>query len=573
MLLLFNNSLLKCKIKIFLLILFENLILKMSKEYINTINKLKEENQKLLDDIHKLKNNNSVNKKSIVNKYAEIYNEIPVGILLFNADLTVIDVNNTFLDIFDIEKNDICNFKIPEVSDKSILPAFNQVVIGHEGFYDGEYKSNFKKLELFISVHAKPVVFEYKDQTITGGIAVFRDITEDSLAERAVNRSYDTFQRVTDSVNAIIYVIDPISFKILFMNNKASDVYGNNVGKICHNVFFNSDQKCETCQVNILNKQNAPLGMFGETDFYDERTKKWYQLSYGYIQWVDSRKVMLLTSIDVTVEKIAHTKIQEQNSQYEDTLHKLTLQNEKINKQTEELKVSGAIKDTMFSIIAHDLRGPVGNITTALDIIIDDIDEFDKKGIVDIIKPVRDSASSAYNLLVNLLFWAKNESGETFFVKEEILLNDLVEDVLTLFKPNFETKNISLTNKINKEFYVFADEHMIHTVIRNLISNAIKYTGINGDVELGIDSCIKYEKEYVKFWVKDNGVGISEENINKILNSKEFFSTYGTNKEKGTGIGIILTKEFVERHNGEINIESKEGEGTLISIFLPVDQK
>ena len=83
----------------------------------------------------------------------------------------------------------------------------------------------------------------------------------------------------------------------------------------------------------------------------------------------------------------------------------------------------------------------------------------------------------------------------------------------------------------------------------------------------------KSDKEYVKFWVKDNGVGISEVNINKILNSKEFFSTYGTNKEKGTGIGIILTKEFIERHNGEINIESKVGEGTMISIFLPVDQK
>ncbi|MCF6367043.1 MAG: PAS domain-containing sensor histidine kinase [Bacteroidales bacterium] len=540
----------------------------MNKEYINTVNKLKEENQKLLNDIHKLKN-----KLPVHQCHNRVYNEIPVGILLFDENLKVIDVNNTFLEIFNIKKSDICNFQISETSDKRILPAFNQVLIGHEGFYEGKYISNFKNLELFISVHAKPSVFEYNEKTIKGGIAVFRDITEDSLAERAVNKSYDTFQRVTDSVNAIIYVIDPVSFKILFMNNKAGDVFGENVGKICHKAFFNSNEQCKTCQVNILNKRNAPLGKFSGTDFYEENTKKWYQISYGYIQWVDNRKVMLLTSIDITVEKIALTKIKEQNSQYEDTLHKLTLQNEKINKQSEELQVSGAIKDTMFSIIAHDLRGPVGNITSALDIIIDDINELDKKEIIDIVKPVRDSAGAAYNLLVNLLFWAKNESGETFFIREEILLNDIIEDVLTLFKPNFETKNLTLINKINQEYYVFADEHMIHTVIRNLISNAVKYTNNEGTVEIGIDSVQERGAEYVKFWIKDDGVGISKENIDKILNSKEFFSTYGTNKEKGTGLGIILTKEFVERHNGKIEIDSSVDNGTVISIFLPVEQK
>jgi len=540
----------------------------MSIEYINIINKLKEENHKLLKDIQNLKNISETHEC-----HNNVYNEIPVGIMLFNKDLKIVDVNETFLRIFNIQKDDICNFEINEISDKRILPAFKKVLIGHEGFYEGKYTSNFKNLELFISVHAKPAIFIHDKQTIDGGIAVFRDITEDSLAERAVNRSYDTFQRVTDSVNAIIYVIDPISFKVLFMNNKASNVFGDNVGKICHQAFFNKNTRCKTCQVNILNKNNTPIGKFSETDFYEENSKKWYQISYGYIQWVDNRKVMLLTSIDITVEKIALTKITEQNSQYEDTLHKLTLQNEKINKQSEELQVSGAIKDTMFSIIAHDLRGPVGNITSALDIIIDDIDVFDKKEIIDIIKPVRDSAGSAYNLLVNLLFWAKNESGETFFIREEILLNDIVEDVLTLFKPNFESKNLTLINKINKEYYVFADEHMIHTIVRNLISNAVKYTNINGEVQLGINSIQESGIEYVKFWVKDDGVGISKENIDKILNSKEFFSTYGTNKEKGTGIGIILTKEFVERHNGKIEIESAENEGTMISIYLPVEQK
>ncbi|MCD4795052.1 MAG: PAS domain-containing sensor histidine kinase [Bacteroidales bacterium] len=535
----------------------------MDQKYINKNKQPEEEDKKLseyADDIYDQLN---------PDQYLSIYNKIPVGVILFNKDLIVTDANNTFLKIFEITRNQICNFKINKITDKRILPAFEQVLKGYEGFYEGEYKSTFKNLELFISIHSKPFVYTFDNQIIDGGIAVFQDVTEHTIAERAVNRSYDTFQKVTDNVNAIIYVIDPETFKVLFMNSKAVNVFGEKVGEICHIAFFGTDEKCETCQINTLKKNNIEIGKFLETDFFEKSSGKWFQLSYGFIEWINEKKVMLLTSIDITDVKNAQVKIQEQNIKFEETLKKLTEQNEKINKQSNELKVSGAIKDTMFSIIAHDLRGPVGNITSALDIIIDDIEEFDKKEIIEIIKPVRDSAGSAYNLLVNLLFWAKNESGETFFIREEILINDIIEDVLTLFKPNFESKNIKLINKLNNEYYVFADEHMIHTVIRNLISNAVKYTKVNGIVELSIDKVLKENKEYIKFTVKDTGVGISQENILKMLNTKEFYSTYGTNKEKGTGIGMILTKEFVERHNGFISIKSEIDKGTDISVFLP----
>ncbi len=534
----------------------------MTQEYINTIKKLKEENQKLLNDIQVLKKQNLYG-----NKYLEVYNEVPVGIILFDNKLNVVDVNKTFLKIFNINKNQICGFGISEVTDKRILPSFEQTKKGHEGFYEGRYHTNFTDLELFVSIHTKPATFKNNSEIINGGIAIVNDITEHSIAERAVNKSYDTFQRVTDNVNAIIFVIEPITLKVLFLNNKAKIVFGNDK-KTDNKTLLSSAKECE----ELLKRHNLPIGKFKNLDFYDNYYKKWYQISYGYIEWVDGRKVMLLTPVDITSEKISHTKIQEQNRKFEDTLHRLTLQNEQINKQSDELKVSGAIKDTMFSIIAHDLRGPVGNITTALDIIIDDIDDIDKQEILEIIRTVRDSAGSAYNLLVNLLFWAKNESGETFFIREEILLNDIIEDVLTLFKPNFESKNIKLINQISNEYYVFADEHMIHTVVRNIISNAIKYTNTNGLVEIGMEKYFKANIEYVKLWVKDNGIGISDEDINKMMNSKQFFSTYGTNKEKGTGLGIILTKEFIERHNGEMIIESEVGEGTTIIFLLPVEK-
>jgi two-component system, sensor histidine kinase and response regulator len=356
---------------------------------------------------------------------------------------------------------------------------------------------------------------------------------------------------------------------VLFMNKKAIQLFGNHIHEKCYKAFFKYTQKCESCQADQLKKDDSKIGVFDQFEFFEENTLSWHKYSFGYIEWIDGRKVMLLTSVDITDLKFAHKKIEEQNLKLEATLSQLVEQNNRINRQSNELKVSSAIKDTMFSIIAHDLRGPVGNITSALDIIIDDIGQFTNKEIIEILKPVRDSAGSAYNLLVNLLFWAKNESGETFFIKERILLNDIIDDVLTLFKPNFESKFITLKNSIKDEYYVNADEHMIHTIVRNLISNAVKYTNIKGEVELSIEPENLNQNSYIKFMVKDNGVGISEENIKKILNTKEFFTTYGTNKEKGSGIGMILTKDFVEKHNGFIKIKSELGKGTHISIYLP----
>ncbi len=535
---------------------------------IKKIKTLEEENKRLHDELRLIKSDF----KLLYKRYSEIFHIIPIGVLLFDQHLKVIETNKTFLEIFHIEQAQIINFNLAEISDKRILPAFLQIKKGFEGFYDGEYRTTFKKLDLYISVHTKPFSFEYEDEIIKGGIALFKDITEHTLAESAVNKSYDTFQRVTDNVNAVIYVIDPANYKILFMNSKANQVFGEKVGKICYKEFFNRTNSCETCQVNILKEKNTSIGIFSETEYFEEKTEQWFQLSYGFIEWIDNRKVMLLTSIDISEVKKTQKEYIHQSKEFEDALQKLTQQNEHINKQSEELKVSGAIKDTMFSIIAHDLRGPVGNITTALDIIRDDINELNKDEILDIIKPLRNSAGAAYNLLVNLLFWAKNESGETFFIKDEILLNDIIDDVLILFGPNIETKNINLTDHTDKEYFISADEHMVNTIIRNLVSNAVKYTKENGKIILDTkETRGKDGKQFIKFSVEDDGIGISDENISKIFNSKEFFSTYGTNKEKGTGIGIILIKDFIEKHKGYLEIESESNKGTKISVFFPLD--
>ena len=145
---------------------------------IKKIKTLEEENTRLHDELQLIKSDF----KLLYKRYSEIFHSIPIGVLLFDEHLKVIETNKTFLEIFNIEQAEIINFNLAEISDKRILPAFLQIKKGFEGFYDGEYRTTFKKLELYISVHTKPFSFEYEDKIIKGGIALFKDVTEHTLA-------------------------------------------------------------------------------------------------------------------------------------------------------------------------------------------------------------------------------------------------------------------------------------------------------------------------------------------------------------------------------------------------------
>ncbi len=536
---------------------------------------MKNSNSKKIKDKEVRKDNmqHAASEIEILHKhYFNIFHNIPLGILLFDDKFKILETNNVFLQIFSTETSNLKDFNLTNLPDKRLLPAFKQVSKGFEGFYDGAYQTISNNQEIYISLHTKPYTFDFKGKTVKGGIALVKDITENTIAEVAVNKSYDTFQRVTDNVNAFIFVIDPEKREMLFMNRKATEVYGEKIGKISPQDFFCKSIYGKILKETPLPKDNIALGKFFEKEYYEKITDQYFQLSYGFIEWINGKKVILLTSIDISDVKRVQKKYINQSKELEEVVSRLKEKNEHINKQSEELKISSGIKNTMFSIIAHDLRGPVGNITTALDIIRDDIDELNKTEIIEIIKPLRNSAGAIYNLLVNLLFWAKNESGETFFIKDEIVLNDIVEDVLALFIPNMEVKNIELIDKTDKEYCISADEHMLNTIIRNLVSNAIKYSKEGGKIILDTKEVIgKSGNMFVRFSVEDKGIGIAKENISKIFSSKELFSTYGTNNEKGTGIGIILIKDFVERHDGYMEIESDRGKGTKVSVFFPAD--
>ena len=238
----------------------------------------------------------------------------------------------------------------------------------------------------------------------------------------------------------------------------------------------------------------------------------------------------------------------------------------RLQKYMEELKEVSATKDKFVSIISHDLKNPFHSINSALKLIInegEDITEEEKKTFL---QGILNTSNRAYSLLENLLLWSRNQMGQIEFSPEKIQLFEISLETIGLVKNSSVLKNITLTNHIGKEIFVKADRNMLETVLRNLLTNAIKFTRENGKVDI----IAKSDGQFVEVSVLDNGIGIESENIKKLFKIDKPFSTQGTKSESGTGLGLILCKDFIERNGGKIHVESEFGKGSKFSFSLPI---
>lgn len=241
-----------------------------------------------------------------------------------------------------------------------------------------------------------------------------------------------------------------------------------------------------------------------------------------------------------------------------------------IEQQAENLRQSNLLKDRMFSIIGHDLRSPLSAAKLKMDFIRRGI--IDPKGadfmegtVIGLLKTM----DEALNLLQNLLGWAKSESDKIQIIPEPVDVYDLAEQTFRLLQLGSEHKNIQLINKIPKDTFVYADLNTTKTVLRNLISNAIKFTPVNGIISVGGNE----NQESLTIEVTDNGQGIPKEDIQKILNPNEHFSKLGTEKEPGTGLGLVLCQSFIKKNGGTLHIKSTVGKGSTFYFDLPLYKK
>ncbi|WP_340153298.1 tetratricopeptide repeat-containing sensor histidine kinase [uncultured Marivirga sp.] len=244
---------------------------------------------------------------------------------------------------------------------------------------------------------------------------------------------------------------------------------------------------------------------------------------------------------------------------------KLKVANLRVNAQNDELEDLNATKDKFFSIISHDLKGPLNSLTSFSGLLMNHTSSLSTEEIQMLAKDLDKSLKNLFALLENLLQWSRSQTGNIEFTAEEFDLTEMLNENKRLLDKQAENKNIQIEVKNTKSITVQAHPNSITTVIRNLLSNAIKFTDEGGQIKMGV---VNEKHEYV-VKIADNGVGMPKDVANKIFRIDTKHSTQGTAKEKGTGLGLILCKEFVEKNGGKIWVKSEEGKGTIFSFSIP----
>jgi len=239
-----------------------------------------------------------------------------------------------------------------------------------------------------------------------------------------------------------------------------------------------------------------------------------------------------------------------------------------IKESENKLKDLIATKDKFFNIVAHDLKNPFTSLLGSSELLYDNIDQMSRENISDLALILNDSAKGGYAILQNLLDWSRSETGLLKFNPESLNLRIVVNESLENVQLQVANKGISAISELNEDFFIFTDKNMIDTVLRNLISNAVKYTYKKGTV---VVRAKRNTKECI-ITVKDSGIGIEKEKVETLFRLENSLSLPGTEKEQGTGLGLKLCKEFTERMGGRIWVESKEGKGSEFNFTIPVKE-
>lgn len=383
-------------------------------------------------------------------------------------------------------------------------------------------------------------------------IAILRDITELEQAQKALRDSEENYRTlINTSPDAII--VTNLHRKIIFLNQSAVDMFG----------FENNYE--------LIGKKYADLIHHGERSDEDDLTNE--ILLRGYLKNVDRKMLkkngtIFPADLSASLIRDSEGKPKAIISIIRDITKRKQIESQ-LKKYAEEQAELNATKDKFYSIIAHDLKSPFQNILGYSDMLKDNIEKLKPVKITGYATNIYDSARETFNLLENLLQWTGSQTGRLKASPEVLYVKELINSTIKIFRENAKNKKIKLTSSISNDLFIKADRNMVMAILRNLVSNAIKFTHKGGNVNL-----IGTEKDGKIFlMVTDSGVGLSDEDIMKIFSINKTHTTLGTEKERGTGLGLVICKEFAEKNNGNLEVESQTGKGSKFILSLPAIER
>jgi two-component system sensor histidine kinase/response regulator len=320
----------------------------------------------------------------------------------------------------------------------------------------------------------------------------------------------------------------------------------------------------------VLSDNSAPLvfeGFLTLGDYSSINTSIWSQV------YRKENKLLVLGGVNAatlieqneTMHQLNHgiNNLQRELIKEKHSLEKTLIQLNEANAQLKKLNID---KDRFISILGHDLKSPFNNILGSSEVLTSEINSLNSDEIKEIAGNINKSAKITNKLLEDILMWARTQQGSITFKPQNLSLSATCGNIIEILTPGANAKNIIINYSATDHLIVFADADMLKTVMRNLVSNAIKFTNNGGTISITarqIDSNITIS-------VSDNGIGIAPDNLSKLFNISEVITTTGTAKETGTGLGLLLCKEFVEKHGVKIWVESEQGKGSEFKFTLPV---
>ncbi len=263
-----------------------------------------------------------------------------------------------------------------------------------------------------------------------------------------------------------------------------------------------------------------------------------------------------------TIKNKANKKLKKANDDLSDL-------NQKLQKSQKELKQLNATKDKFFSIIAHDLRSPFTALVSLSEILYDKDESLEPERRKELLGQITAASRSTFRLLENLLEWSRSQQGKIEFEPKQLDFKEVLEEVLALQMNNINQKQINVHLDLNADLKIYADQHMLSFVLRNILGNAIKFTPFGGEIKIAAkegsrDTIVK---------ITDTGVGMTKQIVDKLFDMNVHHTTEGTNKEQGVGLGLILCKEFIDTMNGAIHVESTPGTGSTFTFSIPKDKR
>ena len=366
--------------------------------------------------------------------------------------------------------------------------------------------------------------------------------------EETIKLSEEKFKNFTEFLPQIVFEINTKG-EVLYLNKQAYLLTGYSPKDIKNGLNI-SDVFVKEDLERVLKKSKAIMlgeGQTGTEYFAKKKNGEKFPVLIYSSPIIEVNKVLGLRGIivDITDRKKAEQELIESEL---------------------KLKESNKTKDKFFSIIAHDLKSPFTSLLGFSELLVNNYDEYDVQQHKEFIGIIHQGVQNTHKLLENLLIWSQTQSGIIDYKPKKNNLYLLSSETITLLSQLLVDKSIILRNKIPQDICVNADKNMLLTILRNLLSNAIKFTNCEGEI---IITAKQYDN-YAEISVKDNGVGIPPEIQSGLFKIAENVSTAGTDNEQGTGLGLILCKEFVEKHGGKIWVESKFGN---LSAGLPADRQ